>query len=128
LESALDGLARFVPGEADDAPSRGGEGGVSSAVLFEGGSRAVGLPAVEFDDEVVRRLVEVDLEAWVVGGSEGEVDRGSGRPASLRTSRNQASSLLRVHLGSSREVAWVRAVLPRCPFDLASTSVIARWS
>jgi hypothetical protein len=42
----------------------------------EGGSGAVAGPAVEFDDEAVRRPVEVDLEAWMVGGDEGEVDQG----------------------------------------------------
>jgi hypothetical protein len=57
------------------------ERGVLAAVLLEGSAGAVGLPAVELDDEAVRRPAEVDLEAWVVGGSEGEVDErlGEGR-------------------------------------------------
>jgi hypothetical protein len=76
LKAALDGGARFVPGESDDAPAGGGQRGVSGAVVFERGSGAVGVPAVEFDDEVVRRPAQVDLEAWVVGGGEGLVDQG----------------------------------------------------
>ena len=64
-----------VVGEAHDAVARGGEGGVLAAVALERGLRAVGLPAVGLDDEVVRREVEVDLAWPVVEGGEGGVDR-----------------------------------------------------
>src|SRR5919197_1937924 len=75
LEAALHGLLGFVPGESDDPPAIRLERGVAAAVGFEGGPRPVGLPAVELDDEPVGRPAEVDLEAWVVGGGEGEVDQ-----------------------------------------------------
>ena len=55
---------------------------ISSAVGLERRPRSVGLFAVGLHDEVVRRPVEVDLDASVVGGFEGGVDVGSwqGRP------------------------------------------------
>jgi Acyltransferase family len=50
-----------------------GERGVLAAVALDGRLRPVGLPAVGLHHQVVRREVEVDLEAWVVRGIEDEV-------------------------------------------------------
>src|SRR5690349_21202642 len=53
--------------------ARGSERGVLAAVAFERDLGAVGLPAVELDDEAVRRPVEVDLLALVVDVGEDDV-------------------------------------------------------
>jgi hypothetical protein len=128
LEAALDLVRLRSPGEPEHLASDGLEGGVSSAVVFEGGSGAVGLPAVELDDEVVRRPAEVDLEVGVVGGGEGEVDQRLWQARVADEAQEPGLELAAGPLGVLAEIALARAPVPRCPFDLARRSVIARWS
>ncbi len=78
-EAVRDGLrvvAQLAPGEADDSVAGGEEGGVLGAVILERLAGAVGVPAVGLHDQAVRREVAVDLETWVVGGIEGDVEAG----------------------------------------------------
>jgi hypothetical protein len=67
LEAALDELGLGAPREPQHAPSHRLQGRISAAVALERGAGAVGVPAVELDDQAVRRPAEVDLEARVVG-------------------------------------------------------------
>ena len=122
FEAVGDGVgvvSELAPGEAQHVVARGGEGGVLGAVIFEGVSCLVGVPAVGFDDEAVRREVEVGLEAWVVGGVEGvcctrvAAGRARGRacacgsPARCATTAGRSRSLL------------ARRPVPRWPLALA---------
>jgi hypothetical protein len=59
FQPSQDRVVGGAPGESDDAESHLLERCVPDAVVLEGGSVAVGLPAVGFDDEAVLRPIEV---------------------------------------------------------------------
>jgi hypothetical protein len=69
-----------VAGESEDAVAGGGQGGVFGAVVSERLSGAVGLEAVELDDDAVLGPVVVGFAVAVAGGVERVVGLRVGEP------------------------------------------------
>jgi hypothetical protein len=78
---------------------------VAGAVAFEGGAGAVGLVAVELDDETLGGAGEVGLEAVGAG-----VDEGRGRRSASRRVRNRRSRVLRVWMSMTRPASRRRLI------------------
>jgi len=73
LEARDDRRVGCSPREPHHPPPTRLQRRIPPTIGFESRAGAVTLPAVGLHDEAVRRPAEVDLEAWVVGGSEEEV-------------------------------------------------------
>jgi hypothetical protein len=84
-------VVELAPGDAHDAPALRLEGAVAVAVAFEGGAGAVGLVAVELDDEALGGPGEIGLDAAVAG-----VDERAGEAFGVEEVRKSRSSVLRV--------------------------------
>jgi hypothetical protein len=120
-------LGDLALGEAQADVAGGGQRGVLRAVAFEGDAGPVVAPAVDLDDEAVRREVEVDLVWLVVEGGEGVIDE---RPRQARASAEGLEATLELAAGERGVIGGRRrsALVPLCPWWRWSRSSIARWS